>query len=167
MKPINNWKKTLPSDYITSPISFLQREIDRVASDFYDFFGNPLSYSQNIEKLVLNPLVDIVEDDKNFKVEAEMPGMGEEDIKITIKDNVLFIKGKKELSKKNEGKNYNSREICYGSYEKKIHLPDYIETDKAEASFKKGMLWISFPKKIGKEKNYHEVKIQRKLDNKN
>ncbi len=105
--------------------------------------------------------MDIVDDKENLKIEVEMPGMGEEDIKVSIADGILTIRGEKETSKKDEGKNYVRREIGYGSYERTIPLPDSVDVEKAKASFKKGMLWVTIPKKPESVKRSRELKIEK------
>lgn len=116
---------------------------------------------EGFENLILNPSMDIVDDKENLKIEVEMPGMGEEDIKVSIADGILTIRGEKETSKKDEGKNYVRREIGYGSYERTIPLPDSVDVEKAKASFKKGMLWVTIPKKPESVKRSRELKIEK------
>lgn len=147
-----------------NPLIALQDELDRAINGFYSFAGLPHSTFESFENLSINPLIDIVDDKENFKVEAEMPGMGEQDIKISISDGMLTIKGEKETSKKDEGKNYISREISYGRYERTIALPDSVDVDKAKASFKKGMLWINIPKKAEAVKRSRELKVEKVAD---
>lgn len=116
---------------------------------------------KGFEGLNLHPSIDIVDDKDNFKVVAEMPGMSEKEINVTLNENMLIIKGEKETSKKDEGKNYLIREIGYGSYERAIPLPEFVDLDKAKASFKKGMLWITIPKKAGGAKKARDLKVEK------
>ncbi len=76
-----------------------------------------------------------------------MPGLDEKDIQITLNDNLLTIQGEKPISKKDERKNYITREINYGQYLRSIYIPLAVDADKVTTSFKKGMLWITLPKK--------------------
>lgn len=156
-KPINSKKSTslLPDYMITDPFF---KEMGRAINEFYSVLEK--SPFTELEKLMINPSVDIVEDEKNYKIEVEMPGMDEEDVKISVNDRVLCIKGEKEISKKDKEKNYIAREIGYGSYERDILLPDYVDIDNASASFRKGMLWVSFPKIAKSEKKHREIKIE-------
>lgn len=135
----------------SNPFTALQNELNRVMSDFtrMDIF----------EDLNIHPKVDIVDDKDFFKVEAEMSGMGEEDIKVNITDGVLNISGEKRTSRKDKDKNYMMREITYGNYQRQILLPDSVDTDKASASFRKGMLWVSIPKKMGIQQQTHDIPV--------
>lgn len=137
-----------------NPFAALQSELDKAMNEFYgmDIFEN----------VRLLPRADIVEDKDNFKVEVEMPGMGEEDVKVNIKDGVLTITGEKSTSTKDKNKNYTMREITYGNYMRQMVLPDSVDIDKATASFKKGMLWVTLPKKAGGKEHSREIPVERK-----
>ena len=143
------FKKNIPINFNSrkdNPFWALQKDLNKTMRDFYDWF-EPINYNmEKFENLSLTPAIDIVEDNENFKVEVEMPGMGEEDIKVAINNGIFTIKGEKTTSKQDKDKNYMMREITYGSYERNIPLPDSIDIDKAKASFKKGMLWVNIPK---------------------
>jgi HSP20 family protein len=145
-----------------NPFTSIQSAVNRAMDDFYNLLdGPPSSVSREIENLIITPSINMVEDKENLKIEAEMPGMGEKDIKVSIGDGYLTIKGEKKVSKKNKDKNYLMREISYGAYERIIPLPDSVDTDKASASFKKSMLWITIPKRAGSEKGSRELAVEK------
>lgn len=152
---------SLAKSFVRNPFMSLQTELDKAMRDFYAFLDVTTFSSNDLNKLKISPSINIVEDDKNFKIEAEMPGMGEEDIKVSISDGMVKLRGEKKISRKNEGKNYQIQEIGYGCYERDIALPENLDTDKAKATFRKGMLWINFPKKQGTEKKSQELKIEK------
>lgn len=147
---IMNLSKYIPSvlqNEKNNPFFSLQNELNKAINDFHGWF-EPFHFpSERFENLILKPSVDIVDNKNQFKVEVEMPGMGEEDISVSVDNGMLFIKGEKTTSKQDKDKNYRMREISYGKYERYITLPEYVDVDKAKASFKKGMLWVDFPKK--------------------
>lgn len=96
------------------------------------------------------PAIDIVENDKDFKIKAEVLGMAPENIDIMIDPGYLTIRGeKKEETKAGGGAkdNYLRREISYGSFSRTVALPETADVDKAEASFKDGLLIVAVPKK--------------------
>lgn len=105
-----------------------------------------------------SPRVDIHEDDGNFVFTADLPGVKKEDISITTEDNILTIKGKKEIDRDERNKNYHRIERFSGEYERSFRLPNSIDTDKINAKFKDGELVISIPKKPEARKK--EVKVQ-------
>jgi len=93
-----------------------------------------------------SPLVDISETDDKIKVTAEVPGMKKDDIKISIQDNVLTLKGEKKQEKEEKDKNSHRVERAYGAFERSFSLPASVQTDKVKASYKEGVLTISLPK---------------------
>lgn len=164
MKQLINWQKNLPlvSGRFANPFFSLQNDIEKAISEFYNIFDiQPSSPSTDIEKLIINPSIDIIEDEQSYKAVVEMPGIDEKNIKVNINNGILSIQSKKEISKKDEGKNYISREISYGTYDRKISLPDYVDTENAKASFKKGMLWVTFPKKVDSGAQQLEIKVEK------
>ncbi len=146
------------NEKILLPLHDFQQEFDSMFKKFCRSLPNPIA---NYLNLNINPSLDIVEDESLFKVELEMPGVDEKNIKVSINDNVLHINASKENSKKDEGKNYIMREIYYGSYERSIPLPDNIDVENAESTFKKGMLWVSIPKKAIDKSKIRELEIKK------
>lgn len=162
-----NWGKSVPitvEQRRRNPLLTLQTELDRVMDktmrDFYGAFELP-DIAERFEALTISPFVDLVEDKNSFKVEAEMPGLGEDDIKVSISDGILTVKGEKTTSKQDENKDYISREINYGRYERSVALPDNVDINRAKATFKKGMLWIDIPKTAEAAKQSRELKIEK------
>lgn len=145
-----------------TPFSSLQNEINRV---FDDFFSNGFSESSLLPSSwtgdqLATPAVDIVENEKSFKVEAELPGMDQDDVEVTINDNYLTVKGEKKESKEDKDDNYVRRERYYGSYQRTISLPETANTDKAKATFKKGVLQVEIPKKAEAVKPSKKLEIK-------
>lgn len=163
MARVINLRKSIPTPTQKkhNPFLALQNELDKAMNDFYNVFEHPNFSLQRIENLTLLPFIDVIEDAKSFKVEAEMPGLDEKDIKVSIDDGFLTIKAEKSLSSKDEDKNYLVREISYGNYQRSIPLPDSVDIDKAKASFKKGMLWVQIPKKAQSIKKSKELTIEK------
>lgn len=157
------WGRSTPIHIERSrhPFSTLQNELDKVMQGLPNFFETPFSSKTHCEGLFLCPAVNVVEDKETFKAEFEMPGMDETDIKVTVANGVLTVKGEKEVSSKNGDKNYTLREIRYGSYERSMQLPEYVDADKAAATFKKGMLWVTLPKKDKNAKSERDLKIEK------
>jgi len=156
---IFNLQKSVPvHHHRLSQFNPLRGALDKVWEDFYSDFPAASFSKEEWENFSLHPAVDIVEDKESFKVEAEMPGMGFENIEVSVSEGMLTISGKKTTSKKDKDKNYIAREINYGSYYRCIALPPYLDTDKAEASFRKGMLWVTIPKRA--EGGAHNIQIK-------
>lgn len=160
MKTPVNFNKDRQRSNIFNSFLTLREEIDKA---FHNIFEKPMNFeaSTDIGNLTIKPSIDIIEDKQNFKIEIELPGMSEEDLKVKIQNSMLIIHGEKTISRKDEDKDYVSREICYGRYERKIALPDNIDANKAKATFKKGMLWVNFPKKEKSDNQEREITVEK------
>ena len=106
------------------------------------------------------PRVDVRENDKEIKVTAELPGMDENDIDVTLTDDSLTIKGEKKEEIEDKGKGYYRSECRYGSFHRLIPLSAEIDEDKIKADFKKGVLKIRLPKTAEAQKSRKEVEIK-------
>ena len=94
--------------------------------------------------------VEIEETDKEVLVRMEVPGMSKEDCTITTEGNMLCLTGEKHSKRETVGSTYHMQERAYGSFERTIPLPRYVDIDKAQASGKNGVLTVRMPKVPGK-----------------
>jgi HSP20 family protein len=106
------------------------------------------------------PSVDIFEEGDNVVVKAELPGIKKEDVDVSVTDNVISISGEKKKEEKVERKNYYREERSYGSFTRSFRLPMEVQTDKAKASFKEGVLEIRIPKTEEAKKREKKVSIE-------
>lgn len=120
----------------------LQEDMDRFIDDF--FHGFP---GREVETGMWSPSVDICETEDAVIVTAEVPGMKKDDIKISIQDNVLMLKGEKHQEKEAKQENYHRLERVYGSFRRSFSLPASVDASKVKASYKDGVLRIELPKK--------------------
>ena len=93
---------------------------------------------------------DIYEKDNNYHIEMDIPGFSKEDVKIEVDNDRLTIKASKSSESNDEDKNYIKRERSYGEYQRSFSLGD-IDTDNIDATFEKGMLLITLPKKAAED----------------
>jgi len=125
------------------PFSLLRREMDSLFNNFFRGFDlEPFESRMG----AFSPKVDVTENEKEIKISAELPGMDEKDIDVSLQNDMLTIKGEKKEEKEDKGKDYYRMERSYGSFSRTIPLPVEVETDKVEAKFKKGVLGITLPK---------------------
>ena len=89
--------------------------------------------------------MDVTEDDKAYKIAAELPGLEEKDVEVTVAGGMLTIKGEKSYAK-DEKKNHHVSERAYGSFQRSFVLPDGVEADKISAEMAKGVLTVTLPK---------------------
>ncbi len=92
------------------------------------------------------PRADVVENNEAYVIKAELPGISKNDVKITLHENVLTIKGEKKQEKEEKDRNFHRVERSYGSFERSFTLPSGVKDDKIEAAYKDGILTITLPK---------------------
>ncbi|MBW6508946.1 MAG: Hsp20/alpha crystallin family protein [Desulfuromonadales bacterium] len=92
------------------------------------------------------PRVDISETDTGFTIKADIPGVKREDVKISIEDRVLSIRGESRQEKEDKSEKMHRVERFYGSFSRSFTLPENIDIEKIDASFKDGLLNLVIPK---------------------
>jgi HSP20 family protein len=136
------------------PFENLRREVDRLFEDFTMSpfrlpFRRPafdIEPFWSPESWVAMPAVDFVERDNAYEVHADLPGMDEKDIEVSVSGGVLTIKGEKHEEKEEKKPDFHLRERRFGSFERSLRVPEGVNADKIEASFKKGVLTVVLPK---------------------
>lgn len=122
-----------------NPILTLHREMNRMFDDMLRGFDAPFGGGAS---LAAGPSLDVDETDKEYRVTAELPGLGKDDVEITCQDGVLTLRGEKQ-GEKHEGRTFSER--WFGRFERRISLPDADE-ERANASFRDGLLTVTIPK---------------------
>jgi HSP20 family protein len=105
------------------------------------------------------PRVETAETDTAYEVSAELPGVDEKDVKVSIEDNVLTISGEKKAEREERKKDYVVSERSYGSFKRAFTLPDNVALDKVGARFEKGVLKVSLPKAAPSPAKQREIPI--------
>lgn len=104
------------------------------------------------------PAVDISEDDKEFVVKAELPGLRREDVKVTVEEGVLSISGERKAEKEEKTKKYHRIERSYGSFVRSFTLPEGCDPAKVNAEFKDGILNVHLAKSPKDQPKSIEIK---------
>lgn len=105
------------------------------------------------------PLVDVVEDEKEYLIKAELPEVKKEDVKVTVENGVLTISGERKAEHEEKGKTYHRIERSYGRFERSFTLPDSADAEKVSAEFKDGVLYVHLPKSEKAKPKAIEVKV--------
>lgn len=105
------------------------------------------------------PLVDVVEEDKEYLIKAELPEVKKEDVKVTVQDGVLTVTGERKFEKEENGRKYHRIERAYGSFTRSFTLPEDADAEKVVAEFKDGVLKVHLPKSEKAQPKSVEVKI--------
>ena len=103
------------------------------------------------------PPVDIRETDDSFEFTAELPGLGKDDVTITIEEKVLTIAGERKWDEEETKNDYHRVERAYGSFSRSFTLPSVVDAEKVAAKFKNGVLTVSVPK--AEEVKPRQIKI--------
>lgn len=154
--------KNVPVTRGSNPIVTFQDEVNKLFSDFFGEMSFPSwgRISTAEASFAINPAMDVSENDKEFKISAELPGMDVKDVQIQASDGYVTIKGEKKAEKKEEREGYFRQERSYGSFQRVVALPDTTNLDKAEANFKNGVLTLSIPKKAGSQSKERTIEIK-------
>jgi HSP20 family protein len=140
-----------------NPLSQLRHEMDSLFDNFFSgydiepFTGRFGAFSPNI---------DVKESDRELTVSAELPGMDEKNIEVSLNRDSLTIKGEKKEEKEDKGKDYYRMERSYGSFSRTIPLPTEVDQDKVKAEFKKGVLTVIVPKTAKAIKETRKIAIK-------
>ena len=132
------------------PLSLFNEDCERAFDSFFRGFeiGSFLSDDRS-----LRPNLKFSENEKEIKVTAELPGMGEDDVECTLSGNMLTVKGEKQEEKEEEKKGFYLKERHYGSFMRNFTLPENVDTDKLEAEVSDGVLRVFMPKCEKKQKS--------------
>lgn len=125
----------------TNDVWGLQSDINRL----FDAFMSPFEGEKSVS--AISPNLDIAELKDKFEIKAELPGIDEKDINLSLEDGTLTISGEKKIENEEKEKGYYLKECSYGSFCRSVRLPDNISEDKIAAKFNKGVLTIDMPKK--------------------
>lgn len=137
-----------------------RREMDNLLGRFFGSFGmEPFGALGTMEDEFM-PSIDVKESDKEIKVTAELPGMDEDDIEVTLSKDALTIRGEKKEEKEDQGKEYYRMERRFGSFYRTIPLSAEIEADKVDAKFKKGVLTIRLPKSAEAQNQRKKITVK-------
>ncbi|MEJ2110458.1 MAG: Hsp20/alpha crystallin family protein [Acidobacteriota bacterium] len=123
-------------------------EVQSPTRFFEEFFNEfPFSGSMLDGRDHWTPSVDIIEKDGNLILRAELPGLSEKDIDLKVEGNTLTLKGERKMENEDKNGTYHRVESYYGSFTRSFRLPDTVESEKIDASYKNGILTVTIPRK--------------------
>jgi HSP20 family protein len=126
------------------PFRELETLQGRMSRLFQENFGRPPAEGSDG---LWSPVVDIMEDEQNLIVKAELPDVEEKDLEIKVENNVLTLRGEKKLEREEKREQYHLIESSYGSFSRSFTLPGTVDQEKIAAVYEKGVLRITLPKK--------------------
>ena len=125
--------------------SVLHREVDRVFNEFQRDDRWPFA-TLSADNGKLKPRVNMSETDKAIELTAELPGVEEKDIDVTLSGDMVTIKGEKKAEREEKNKDYRLVERSHGSFERTMRLPCEVQDAKVKAEFMDGVLTVILPK---------------------
>ena len=138
-----------------SPFESLRREVDRLFDDFRPFNWRLPSRVVGFvgqrpagTEWEIAPAIDLAEKEDSYEITAELPGINEKNVDITLSNHTLTIKGEKSEDKEEERKDYYMSERRYGSFKRSLQIPEGVDPDKIDATFAKGVLTVRLPKTL-------------------
>ncbi|MGO8954401.1 MAG: Hsp20/alpha crystallin family protein [Rhodomicrobium sp.] len=150
----------LPSRY-SDQFQTFRSEMDRLFDSFLTGMPSLTNLRQAFPAAQgLTPAWDVKETEKELVVKADLPGIDEKDIQLTIHDGVLSIRGEKKSERTDERENYHFMERSFGSFQRAIRLPETVDEDKVQANFDKGVLTVTLPKRPEMVKAEKKIEIK-------
>ena len=138
------------------------RELEDIQNRLSSLFGRTSLRGLGEETMTISewtPLVDIVEDDKEYLIKAELPEVKKEEVKVTVENGVLTITGERKFEKEEKNKKYHRVERAYGSFMRNFTLPQDAAGDKISAEFKDGVPKVHLPKSAEAKPKSIDVKV--------
>ncbi|EQD69781.1 heat shock protein Hsp20 [mine drainage metagenome] len=140
-----------------NPLVAFHEEMNRLFDDFwrdFDGIGTSLMPSSGF------PRVEVIETERDVKVEAELPGMEEKDVEVLLHNGVLTIRG--ERQSESEDKHRRVSERYYGQFERRVVLPAEVDGEKVTATFHKGVLTVTLPKTARELEDIKRIRVSSK-----
>ncbi|TCN21291.1 Hsp20/alpha crystallin family protein [Sinorhizobium americanum] len=141
------------------PFLSLHQEMNRLFDDVLrGRLGGPLQRGTQ-EGGMMMPDIDVSETDKEVRICAELPGVKDEDVDVSLNDDTLTIRAEKKFERKDEKENYHFMERSYGTFQRSLRLPYPVDADKIRADFADGVLTVTLPKGPEQEKR-RKIQVQ-------
>lgn len=105
------------------------------------------------------PSCNVSETSEEYRIEAELPGVKQDDVEVNVEDRVLTLRGERREEKEEKGKKFHRVESSYGSFTRSFTLPDDADEDRVAADYKDGLLKVRIPRTAPKESKARSVEI--------
>lgn len=136
------------------------REMEDFFRTFSPFFGRRLRRRYRGEEIEWSPTADIIENDKEYLIKAELPGVKKEDVKITVENGVITLSGERKQEKESKEDNELRVERFYGAFSRSFVLPDDANSEGIRAESKDGVLSIHIPKTESKKPKPIQIEVK-------
>jgi HSP20 family protein len=144
-----------PSALGDDPFSTMRREMDRLFNEFRGVGGGPYAPEPGFA-----PAVNVKQTENGVEVTAELPGIDEKNIEVSLADNALTIRGEKKEEKDEKGEGWFVSERSFGSFMRTVPLPVEVDQAKASAQFKNGVLTVTLPAAADAERKAKKIAVK-------
>ena len=122
------------------------RPFGRLVDEWFGLGRLPTVFGAAELDRVLKPALNVAEGEHSYTITAELPGVAKEDVTLTLEDGVLTLSGEKKHETEQKDKSWHRIERVYGSFQRAMALPKGVDGERAEATFRDGVLTIELPK---------------------
>ena len=168
--PVKTEKASASTTPALRPFESLRREVDNLFDAFASgiwrspfgrsFFDIEPAWRTQSATMGAMPAVNAAETDKAYEITAELPGMDEKNFEVKVADGVLTIKGEKQEEKEEKNKDYYLSERSFGSFQRSFQVPNGVDTNKIDPSFKNGVLTVTLPKSAEAQKAEKKITVK-------
>jgi HSP20 family protein len=143
------------------PVLSLHREMNRLFDDVFRGAGLPAATGSQGQGggTFVNASMNVSETDKEIRITAELPGVTEQDLDISLDDDVLTIRGEKKFERTDDKENFHFVERSYGTFQRSLRLPFPVDPEQVQADFENGVLTVTVPK-IGRQERTRRIQVQ-------
>ncbi len=148
------------------PLLHFHQEIDRLFDQAFRSFGlAPLAFDRSLfsspqAEGMLKPTLDLGASENEYTITVEIPGVDENDVNVEIANDILTISGEKKQEKEEKERNYYRMERTYGSFKRVLHLPEDADQENVKATFKKGVLTVTMPRKALPKSEVKKIEVK-------
>ncbi len=143
------------------PFEGLYRGMNRLFDGFFDEFDLAEAFpaAAGLAQSQFQPKFELTESESEVDLRAELPGMEEKDIEVSLDGDIMTVSGEKRQEKEGKERNCHYSEISYGAFSRSFMLPQGVDSSKAKAKFSKGVLRVSLPKTEEAKKRQRRIEI--------
>ena len=156
----------MPSNFLTPTKNFIMDpfrlfpEFNRAMEEPLTMFRPQLPMDENYWPMKpWTPACDIFETDKELVLKFELPEIKKDEVKVTIENNVLTLRGERKFEEETNRENYHRIERHYGEFVRSFNVPMYVDATKIRAEYKHGLLTVTLPKREEARTKQIEVKV--------
>lgn len=163
--PVQRTTEQGQTPVLSSSLAQFHQNIDRLFEQaFRRFEMSPFGFDRpllpRMNDGMIKPTLDLGATDKAYSIAVEVPGVDEKDVKVEIAKDTLTIRGEKKQEKEEADRNYYRMERCYGSFQRVLSLPEDADQEGVSATFKKGVLTVTIPRKTTPQGHVRHIEIQ-------